>query len=138
MRPGGETVYAGDLKSPDESRAGSSPAPGTIDPHRRARRLARTARIPAGGFMSRFAAFHASLVLTAASVVMAVISGSAWIWSALVFGAFTAMGACDLLPTRSTLRRNYPILAHYGDDRERTRLNSRHDQDECVTAAARY
>ncbi len=36
-RPGGEMVDAGDLKSPDASRAGSSPAPGTYSTHVRGR-----------------------------------------------------------------------------------------------------
>lgn len=63
--------------------------------------------------MSRFAVFHISLVLTAVSAILTVISGNAWIWCVLVFGTFAALGAWDLLQTRSTLRRNYPILAHF-------------------------
>ncbi len=63
--------------------------------------------------MSRYAAFLLSLVLTAASMILAVRFGGLWIGGVVVFGAFAALGIWDLLQTRSTLRRNYPILAHF-------------------------
>jgi glutamate synthase domain-containing protein 2 len=63
--------------------------------------------------MSRYFVFHLSLALTAASAILAASSGVVWIWAVVVFGAFAALGAWDMLQTRSTLRRNYPILAHF-------------------------
>ncbi|QNN71651.1 FMN-binding glutamate synthase family protein [Thermomonas carbonis] len=36
-----------------------------------------------------------------------------WWWGVAVFGALAVLGTIDLLQARSTLRRNYPILAHF-------------------------
>lgn len=36
-----------------------------------------------------------------------------WWWAAGAFGALAALGTWDLLQIRSTLRRNYPVLAHF-------------------------
>ncbi|MFC3551800.1 FMN-binding glutamate synthase family protein [Lysobacter cavernae] len=36
-----------------------------------------------------------------------------WLWGVAVFGALSVLGTWDLLQTRSTLRRNYPVLAHF-------------------------
>jgi glutamate synthase domain-containing protein 2 len=47
------------------------------------------------------------------SVAAAISFGSAWLWASLFFAAFAALGTWDLLQARSTLRRNYPILAHF-------------------------
>lgn len=63
--------------------------------------------------MSRYALYVASLVLTLLSFALVVAHGTDWIWLPAVFGAFAALGTWDLLQTRSTLRRNYPILAHF-------------------------
>jgi glutamate synthase domain-containing protein 2 len=63
--------------------------------------------------MSRYALYLASLALTLLSLAAVVAYGAGWIWLPVVFGAFAALGTWDLLQTRSTLRRNYPILAHF-------------------------
>ena len=63
--------------------------------------------------MSRYAALFASFALTIACVFAAVFYGAAWVWGVALFGGFSGLGAWDLLQTRSTLRRNYPILAHF-------------------------
>jgi len=60
----------------------------------------------------RYAAYIASLLLFAVSLVLAVTQHD-WVWSAVVFGLLSALGTWDLLQKRSTLRRNYPILAHF-------------------------
>ena len=62
--------------------------------------------------MSRYAAYAASLVLTLACLWLARIE-AAWWWGAAIFGGLSALGTLDLLQRRSTLRRNYPILAHF-------------------------
>ncbi|MGH8086132.1 MAG: FMN-binding glutamate synthase family protein [Lysobacter sp.] len=36
-----------------------------------------------------------------------------WLWALVVSGALVALGTWDLLQKRSTLRSNYPILAHF-------------------------
>lgn len=62
--------------------------------------------------MSRFAAYAASLALTLVSLLLA-LRFPAWWWGVAGFGALAVLGTVDLLQTRSTLRRNYPILAHF-------------------------
>ena len=62
--------------------------------------------------MSRYAAYAASLLMLVVSLLLALrIQG--WWWGVAVFGALALLGTIDLLQTRSTLRRNYPILAHF-------------------------
>ncbi len=63
--------------------------------------------------MSRYATYAASLVLTLFSTLAAFVLGAGWWWAVAIFAAFAILGTVDLLQTRSTLRRNYPILAHF-------------------------
>ena len=63
--------------------------------------------------MSRYAAFFASVVLTLSCALASLYFGAGWAWGVAVFGGFAALGVWDLLQTRSTLRRNYPILVHF-------------------------
>lgn len=63
--------------------------------------------------MSRFAAYLSSLALTLIAATAALVFGGGWWWAVGIFGAFAALGTWDVLQTRSTLRRNYPILAHF-------------------------
>ena len=61
--------------------------------------------------MSRYSAYAASLVLTLASLLLAV-RMPGWWWAVAVFGALAVLGTVDVVQRRSTLRRNYPLLAH--------------------------
>ncbi|TYT24808.1 FMN-binding glutamate synthase family protein [Luteimonas viscosa] len=61
--------------------------------------------------MSRYSAYIACVVLAALSLGLAV-RMPGWWWGVAVFGALAALGTLDLLQRRSTLRRNYPLLAH--------------------------
>ena len=63
--------------------------------------------------MSRYTAYIVTLLLMFASVIATNLFGNVWIWAVVVFGAFAVLGTWDLLQSRSTLRRNYPILAHF-------------------------
>lgn len=63
--------------------------------------------------MSRYAALFASIVLTLSCAWAILNYGAVWAWGVAVFGGFVVLGVYDLLQTRSTLRRNYPILAHF-------------------------
>ncbi|MBL8263038.1 MAG: FMN-binding glutamate synthase family protein [Xanthomonadaceae bacterium] len=63
--------------------------------------------------MSRYATYIVALLLTALSVAATIAWGAGWAWTIGLFGTFSALGTLDLLQTRSTLRRNYPILAHF-------------------------
>ena len=63
--------------------------------------------------MSRYAALFASFALTILCAVAAAFLGPVWILGVVLFGGFAALGVWDLSQTRSTLRRNYPILAHF-------------------------
>ena len=61
--------------------------------------------------MSRYAAYVASIVLTAFFSFVGWLDADWW-WVAVAFGALALLGTWDMLQRRSTLRRNYPILAH--------------------------
>src|SRR5688500_13283005 len=63
--------------------------------------------------MSRYAVYALSLLLTAVSTWFALRGHAEWRWGAIGFGALAVLGTIDLLQRRSTLRRNYPILAHF-------------------------
>lgn len=62
--------------------------------------------------MHRYLVLIISVLLAAVALPFAHID-SGWAWTALVFSVLTVLGIVDLLQTRSTLRRNYPILAHF-------------------------
>ncbi|HSR66184.1 MAG TPA: FMN-binding glutamate synthase family protein [Xanthomonadaceae bacterium] len=62
--------------------------------------------------MLRYLAYALSLLLALACAAFAWVD-PAWGWAAAAFGALALLGTWDLLQTRSTLRRNYPLLAHF-------------------------
>ena len=62
--------------------------------------------------MSRYLAYALALLLAAMSIAMFALGHAHWGSAAAVFGMLAALGTWDLLQTRSTLRRNYPLLAH--------------------------
>ncbi|MFZ5606469.1 MAG: FMN-binding glutamate synthase family protein [Pseudomonadota bacterium] len=61
--------------------------------------------------MVRYAVYVASLLLAALFLVLSAWHPHAW-WGVAVFGLPSALGTWDLLQRKSTLRRNYPLLAH--------------------------
>jgi glutamate synthase domain-containing protein 2 len=61
----------------------------------------------------RYAVYIASVILLLASALIASLWAPDWWWVVLASGAVAAVGTWDLLQTRSTLRRNYPVLAHF-------------------------
>ena len=63
--------------------------------------------------MSRYAALFASFALTIVFACAAFFHSADWAWGVALFGGFSVLGVWDLSQTRSTLRRNYPILAHF-------------------------
>ncbi|HYG04967.1 MAG TPA: FMN-binding glutamate synthase family protein [Stenotrophomonas sp.] len=62
--------------------------------------------------MYRYLAFVFCVLMLGLSIVLARY-WLAWDWGVLLFGALSVLGTCDLLQKRSTLRRNYPVLAHF-------------------------
>jgi len=61
--------------------------------------------------MLRYSLYIASVLLALVSAaLMAWYPG--WRWAFAVFAGLSALGTWDLLQTRSTLRRNYPLLAY--------------------------
>ena len=62
--------------------------------------------------MSRYLAWSVSIALTLLSAVLA-LGWPQWWWGVAVFGALALVGLVDLTQRRSTLRRNYPLLAHF-------------------------
>jgi len=63
--------------------------------------------------MTRYAVYVASLILTLVCAILVFLHHPYWLWGLAGFGAVAALGTVDLLQTRSTLRRNYPVLAHF-------------------------
>ena len=62
--------------------------------------------------MSRHLAYFTSIVLTLAALVLTM-RDPQWWWSVILPVAFMLLGTLDVLQRKSTLRRNYPILAHF-------------------------
>ncbi len=62
--------------------------------------------------MSRYLAYAVCILMTLVSLALA-LRWPHWSWGVLVFGALVVLGTLDLLQRRATLRRNYPILAHF-------------------------
>jgi glutamate synthase domain-containing protein 2 len=62
--------------------------------------------------LSRYSAYITSVALTAATGWMA-LHNPEWRWAAVIFAAIAFLGTVDLFQKKSTLRRNYPILAHF-------------------------
>jgi len=64
--------------------------------------------------MSRYLTYYliAGLLVVSLALSLALHSPHWW-WGVAVFGALTALGTYDLVQRKSTLRRNYPILAHF-------------------------
>ena len=61
----------------------------------------------------RYAVYLTCLMLLLAALVMALWLGGGWWIGPVLFGLLSALGTSDLLQKRSTLRRNYPLLAHF-------------------------
>ena len=62
--------------------------------------------------MSRYSAYAASWLLLLVSIPLA-LHWPGWWWGVAVALLLVLLGSWDLLQTRTTLRRNYPILAHF-------------------------
>ena len=62
--------------------------------------------------MSRYSAYIASWIVLLASIPLA-LRWPGWWWGVASGGLLVVLGTWDLLQTRTTLRRNYPILAHF-------------------------
>jgi glutamate synthase domain-containing protein 2 len=63
--------------------------------------------------MLRYAPYTASLACLFACLALWAAGDPDWAWGAGVAGAFVLVGTTDLMQRASTLRRNYPILAHF-------------------------
>jgi glutamate synthase domain-containing protein 2 len=62
--------------------------------------------------MTRYLAYALSIALALLSLGLS-LHAPVWGWGVAAFGALALLGTWDLLQKRSTLRRNYPILAHF-------------------------
>ncbi|MFZ7096386.1 FMN-binding glutamate synthase family protein [Luteimonas dalianensis] len=62
--------------------------------------------------MSRYFAWWAAIALALLSLALS-LRWPGWWWGVAVFGGLALVGVADLLQRRSTLRRNYPLLAHF-------------------------
>ena len=62
--------------------------------------------------MSRYTAYAASIALAFGALALAQWHPHAW-WAVAVFAGLALLGTLDMLQRKSTLRRNFPILAHF-------------------------
>src|SRR5688572_9968484 len=62
--------------------------------------------------MSRYSLYIASLVLTAV-FGWQTLHDPTWGWALAIAAGVAVIGTADLLQRKSTLRRNYPVLAHF-------------------------
>ena len=62
--------------------------------------------------MSRYSAYIGAWILLLVSLPLA-LRWPGWWWGTGIGAALVLLGTWDLLQTRTTLRRNYPILAHF-------------------------
>lgn len=60
----------------------------------------------------RFATLIASFALTTICAILVAGSSAWWLVGAVLFGSLTLVGIYDLLQTKHSITRNYPILAH--------------------------
>lgn len=62
---------------------------------------------------ARLSALYVSLLGTVVFLPLALFSSSAYLFPAAIALALTTLGAVDLRQTKQSIRRNYPILAHF-------------------------
>lgn len=63
--------------------------------------------------LHRKTAWFACIALTVLGIVLALSWSPAWWWAAAMFGALSMLGLVDVVQRRSTLRRLYPLIAHF-------------------------
>ena len=63
--------------------------------------------------MLRYLAYIVSVVATLLSLALVATGHRDWTWLLLLAGALAVLGTWDLLQKKTTLRRNYPIIAHF-------------------------
>lgn len=62
---------------------------------------------------SRYFVFAACVLLALGSALATWKSGWIWLWPTALFSALAAVGVHDLIQTRRSVLRNYPIMAHF-------------------------
>jgi glutamate synthase domain-containing protein 2 len=62
--------------------------------------------------MSRYLVYVGCIAMALLSLALSAI-WSQWLWLAAPFAALAVLGTVDVLQRKATLRRNYPILAHF-------------------------
>jgi len=62
--------------------------------------------------LSRYFLYIASLILTVVFGWVA-LRDPTWTWALVIAAGVAAIGTVDLFQKKSTLRRNYPVLAHF-------------------------
>jgi glutamate synthase domain-containing protein 2 len=68
--------------------------------------------VAVGGLVSRFFVVQLVFALALACVLMSTWAGSVWLAPLIVLAPLLAVGAYDLVQTRHSILRNYPIIGH--------------------------
>ncbi|MBA2237247.1 MAG: FMN-binding glutamate synthase family protein [Lysobacter sp.] len=61
--------------------------------------------------MLRYSVYAASVLLALLSLALS-LQDASWRWGVAIFGGLALLGTYDVLQRNSTLRRNYPVIAH--------------------------
>ncbi|MBV6307356.1 FMN-binding glutamate synthase family protein [Candidimonas humi] len=61
---------------------------------------------------TRHTVFHLVILLTAATLVLALAVNAWWLVGTLIFGALALVGVIDQIQARHTIRRNYPVIGN--------------------------
>jgi glutamate synthase domain-containing protein 2 len=63
----------------------------------------------------RFWLWASSILLTLTSIALPIATGqnAIWHWPAIIFGLISVIGCVDFFQQRHTIRRNYPVMAHF-------------------------
>ncbi|MGY1424637.1 FMN-binding glutamate synthase family protein [Lysobacter sp. A289] len=63
--------------------------------------------------MTRYTSYITCVALTVLTAALTIFVSPGWGWALAIFGALAVLGTIDLLQKSSTLRRNYPLIAHF-------------------------
>jgi len=73
----------------------------------------RSGALPPVPMFNRHTVWFASIAIALAGIVLAIVWSPVWWWLAALSGTLALLGLVDVLQKRTTLRRLYPVIAHF-------------------------